>query len=287
MKLPVGMVLSHCLAYGPELTAAILERNLLADKKLGYKGQVIVPALLSPDDLANPKSLVPVFESTESYGLVCAFLAGNGPDPLADDFQPALDSVRPQAMHAVEIAAVGQGRPIVVGPLHTHHRAQREIFPFDNLWRWFDALYALAEELDIIFAFEALNPTEDRTPDPFSLLYTECKQRSDRFRLHWDMGHAHSWKLNASTLAVMADVVAYLEFANVGRFPLQLEKGIEFPAIVKAMRHLHDDCLVGVEPFDPSVIKAFGLEALCTTNFLGPTTLAADRAWLGNLGVMS
>ncbi|MDO8625766.1 MAG: hypothetical protein Q7R47_06800, partial [Candidatus Diapherotrites archaeon] len=43
--------------------------------------------------------------------------------------------------------------------------------------------------------------------------------------------------------------IGYFEFANVGRWPLDELRGINFYGYVQAMASLPDNCLVGVEPF--------------------------------------
>ncbi len=88
--------------------------------------------------------------------------------------------------------------------------------------------------------------------------------------------------------AMMADKIGYFEWANVGRNPLDDNKlGINFPGYAMTLHKLPSDCIMGNEPFDQSVITAFGLSELCTTQTPGPDCLARDAIYLRKLGVMA
>jgi sugar phosphate isomerase/epimerase len=284
MNLPTN-VLSHCLARGSALNYELLERNLVADLELGYAGAVIVPALLPQNADNDSTSIARIYCNINAQGLVCGFIPGNGPDHLGDDMQPALDLVAAQMKFAVALAEVGCGPDLIVGPLHTQHRTMRPHYPHDRLKRWLDALSHLAEDFGLDVLFEPLNAAEDGTPDAFETIYNAI-QEYPIFGLHYDTGHASAWGLGESNIERMAHKIGYLEIVNDGRWPLNHTRGIRFESVALAMRRLPDDCIVGVEPFDQSVIKDFQLAELCRTTVPGPQALVYDAAFLRELEIM-
>ncbi len=283
MKIPTT-VLSHCLAHGPSITPEILRQNLMAECALGFGGEVIVAALIN-QEAHLPKTIADVFYDMEMAGLVCGFNPGNGPDPLGDEAGLVIKSLRSQAEYAIALADKGCGPAAMVGPMHTRHMTPRPKWPADKFRRWMDKVHALAVELDLAMLFEPLNGVEDGTPEPFQALFNAVRGR-ELFRLHWDTGHAHARGLSATDLYRMAHKVGYLELVNTGRWPLQNQRNINFREYAGVMANLPENCVVGVEPFDPSVIQAFGLGDLCTTTVPGPECLRKDAAYLCSLGVM-
>jgi len=276
------------LAHGPSITGESLHESLKKDKQLGYGGMVLVPALIDTLTSLPPTKVAGIFKDVEMTALVCGFNPGHGPDPLEEDESAlCLKNIRATAEYAIVLAEQGCGPRIMVGPLHTLHGKMRSAWPADGFRRWMDKLHALAVELDLMILFEPLNVMEDATPDPFHTLYGAVWNR-EQFGMHWDTGHAHSHGLGPTDFAGMVSKVHYLEFANFGRWPLDRETfGIDFRGYAEAMVNLPADCLVGAEPFDRSVIKAFKLESLCTTNVSGPDCLRRDAAYLRSIGVMA
>ena len=282
MKIPTT-VLSHCLAHGPSITPDGLRESLKADKALGFGGMVIVPAIIDPTH--TPEAIAQIFYEMKMTGLVCGFNPGNGPDPLGDEASLCVESLRSQAEYAIALADKGCGPATIVGPVHTHHMTLRPKWPADGFKKWMDKIHALAVELDLDVLFEPLNSVEDGTPDPFWTLYNAVLGR-EQFGLQWDTGHAYARALTTKSFSHMAHKVGYFEFANVGRNPLDNKLGIDFSSYIQAMENLPGGCVVGDEPFDQSVIQAFGLQQLCTTMVPGPECLARDATFLRSLGVM-
>lgn len=281
MKTPTR-VLSHCLARGVAITPNNLRTNLAADQRLGYSGMVIVAALInqrySPEKISQP------FQEIGMSGLVCGLIPGNGPNHFR---QPGLvlESLWQQARYAAKLAEKGLGPPVLVGPLHTHHRQPLlDNWSESMLYRWLDLVENLLQEFGLFPLYEPLNGVEDSTPQPFQILYKAVAERNSG--LQYDTGHAAARCVLMAEFCRLAPKISYLEFANAGRWPLAEAKGINFSAYAQAMADLPDDCLVGVEPFCPKVIKAFGLEELCDTTFSGEEALAQDAAYLQQLGVM-
>lgn len=285
MKLPTA-VYSHCLAHGPSITPDNLQACLEADKKLGYRGMVIVPAMIQPG--FTPEAVAQVFRDMQMHGLVCGLNAGKGIDPLiGDGWQACLSHLRKQAQYAIALADRGCGPNMMVGPMHTHHMNPRKGgWPEDGFMRWMDKLHAMAIELGIELLFEPLNSTEDRTHDVFQTLWRAVRDR-EMFGLHWDTSHAFDRNMTPNDMRKMAPKIGFLEFANVDRWPLDMSMGISFLNYVSAMVNLPESCRVGVEPFDPTVIRAFGLGQLYATNVSGAECLARDFLTLGRQGVVS
>lgn len=290
MKLP-HPVLSHCLAHGPAVTPEILDVTLPHDKSFGYSGQVIVAVLTKPED---HDGIVAALKKHRMSSLVCGLMAGNGPDPL--DVSPAgtdaaIKAIRWQMRLARKFHLEGVGPNGIVGPIHTHHMVQRNNFDQEALAEWVATVDQVRQEegLDWV-AFEPLNSTEDGTPGPFSLLASLLADYP-ALGIHWDTGHAHSWGLSARNLIEMVQAgvrIFFLEFANVGRSPLDVARGIDLEAYAKAAKeHLPDTCIVGDEPFDTSVIKEFALpEQICDTKVAGVECLARDAETLRKLGFL-
>lgn len=246
---------------------------------------VIVAATI--DDGFTPQVVAKMFKDRNMTGLVCGFNPGNCADPLKPaESALVIASLRKQAEYAKALADVGCGPKIMVGPLHTHHKNVRPVWPADEFRRWMDKLQALGVETGLVLALEPLNATEDGTPNAFDTVFEQVRDR-DRLGVHWDTGHAHA-RIAGDKFEKMAHKISFFEFANVGRWPLFHEElGIDFESYAKAMGHLSEDCMVGVEPFDPVVIRTFGLERLYPTNFSGPACLRRDSEYLRELGVMA
>jgi len=239
---------------------------------------------VSPD-LAVEK-LAEVFWEMEMDGLVCGFNAGNGPNPLKDDeADHCLANLRQQAEYAIALAESEKGQPVMVGPMHTHHMNNKRN-SVEGLKHWLTKLHAFAIEINFQLLFEPLNATEDNTPDPFHILYNAMED-SEMFGLHWDTGHAHARGMTPMDLMGMADKIGFLEFTNAGRWPLDINFGIPFAQYIKAMDSLPEYCVVGVEPFDQSVIETFGLGHLCTTTVPGEQALKSDFNFLYQRGVVA
>jgi hypothetical protein len=286
MKLP-HTVLSHCLAHGPAVTPEILDITLPHDWSFGYGGQVIVAACTQPED---HDGIIAALKRHRMSSLICGFMAGQGPDPLRE-FAAASAVLRIQMRLARKLYLAGVGPNGMVGPTHTHHMVQRASFDKKELAKWIAMVDELRQEegLDWV-CFEPLNPTEDGTPDPFRLL-AELIAGYPALAIQWDTGHAHARGLDANDLLHMVRNglrVKYLEFANVGRSPLDVPRGIDFELDAKnAAECLADDCLVGDEPFDGSVIKAFKLPSkICDTEVVGVECLARDAETLRKLGFL-
>jgi sugar phosphate isomerase/epimerase len=278
-------VYSHCLAYGTTVTAKNLRAHLKHSKKLGYKGMVIVAALI--DKELVPARLAEIFYEEGMETLICGFVPGGGPDPFTSAGEPqVIESLYKQMLYVKACHKVGVGPNAMIGPIHTWHMNHRDgKWDEKDLVIWLSSLQRFAERCDTEIWLEALNGTEDATPDAFHTLYRLIASHN-RLYLHWDTGHAHWWNLNAVEMVKMAEEVRYLEFANVGRNPLDMPLGIEFGKYAEALAGLSSDILVGDEPFDPTVITAFGLQALCDTQVPGDQCLVADAQFLQHLGVM-
>lgn len=274
---------SHCLAHGPLVTREILLRTLLHDRSLGFTGQVIVAPLIRE----STPAVISAFRERQMAALVCGFLSGDNPDPWEDP-SGALEALKPQIALAGELAAEGVGPKMMVGPTHTLHRKAR---PNGNnergIERWFWEFSEALRAADLSACVEPLNRTEDGTVDPFETVFDYIRHRDNLF-LQWDTGHAHARGHRAESMLRMADKIGYLEFANVGRHPLCADKGIDFRAYADTLPHLTNCALFGDEPFDQSVIEAFGLQNLCDTTTPGPQALELDADFLrGTLGVMA
>jgi hypothetical protein len=269
--------LSHCLAHGPAVTAEILRRTLPHDKRLGFAGQVIVAATVQDE----ARNIVEAFAAHEMAALVCGFLPGDKPDPWENP-DGALEALKPQIALAGELAAEGVGPKMIVGPTHTLHRKAR---PNGNdehgIARWLEKLSGAALVADLSVCLEPLNPVEDGTGNPFHTLFRLIQPHGNLF-LQWDTGHAHAHGLDAGNMLQMSNWIGYLEFANVGRHPLHTNQGIDFAAYARAVPQLANCQLFGDEPFDRTVINAFGLQDLCDTTTPGPRTLELDADFLRN-----
>ncbi len=283
MKLPKG-VFSHYLAHAPKLTPTSLRRNLIADQKLGYAGMVIVPAIIPKH--YSPTKIAEAYSDVDMGGLVCGFIPGNGPSPFTEP-KLVLKNLRRDARFAARFAELELSEPVLVGPMHTHHMQRMPGWSLAKLEGWFEEMDGLAHEFELTILYEPLNATEDKTPKAFRTLLELVK--GNEFRgIHFDTGHAYASNFcSGDQFKAMESEIGYFEFANVGRWPLNSDRGISFETYAEWLPELPDDCIVGVEPFDPSVIKAFGLEKICTTTEPGRSALAMDAEYLRRLGVMA
>ena len=272
-------VLSHCLARGVMITEESLTESLRADKKLGFCGTAIVPALI--DENTTHAQIMNTLIKEDMKTVVVGFNAGDGPSPMKDDeWESALKNLRGTARLIARLAGADRTPPLMVGPVHTHHGQDLpEDWDQSKFDRWMEALQGLAEDFEILVAPEFLNPTEDKLEYPFMKI-KEAVLNHDRLRFHWDTGHAHSRGLDHRNMAGVTDKIAYFEMANVGRSPLAKAKGINFPSYFKNLDSLPEDCLFGNEPFCQAVIEAFGLKELCDTDVDGPETLDQDAQYL-------
>ncbi len=283
-------VMAHCLAFGPSLTPDTLRRSLETSLGMGYSGLVIVPAIASSD--LTPELTADIFGEFKAQGLVCGFLPGNGPDPIEGDkgmIKLARESIESQALFASVLADAGWSNHRMVGPMHTVHRKMRSGWDGPRkaelnakLERWIDELNDIGGETFLDLCLESLNPVEDGTHDPFRTLDHMALRRLS-VRLHWDTGHAFARKMSLAEFMAMAPQIGFFEFANVGRHPLHKGLGIDFAGYAKAMNRLPANCNLAVEPFDPSVINAFGLQEICTTTTSGPDCLKLDASFLESI----
>jgi len=283
MKLPTK-VFSHCLAHEVAITPPKLRQMLIADQKLGYSGMVILPLLTklwySPNDITQP------FQDTGMQGLVCGLIPGNGPSPF-DQPRLVLKSLRRQARFAAMLADKNLGSAGLVGPLHTHHRQPLPANWTESMfYQWIDTVDAVLQEFGLRALYEPLNAVEDKTPQPFQTLHKAVMDRASG--LQYDTGHANAHGVTMEEFQDLAPKIGYFEFANVGRWPLDESKGIDFGAYAQAMADLPDDCLVGAETFCQAVITTFGLKGLCDTDVSGEETLRRDAKYLQEkLGVIA
>ncbi|MEK7208612.1 MAG: TIM barrel protein, partial [Patescibacteria group bacterium] len=242
-----------------------------------------VPALIPKHYSAN--AICEPFQETGMQGLSCGFVAGNGPSQFKEP-KLVLKALRRPARITARLAERRLGPPRMVGPVHTHHGQKMPGWSVDGFFEWGEALSRLAAEFDIEIAMEPLNKTEDKTPQPFGLIH-RLIESFERLRMHYDTGHAHAHGIPLAQFCKMLQTIGYFEFANVGRLALSVDKGIDFNAYVRAMADLPADCVIGDEPFDPSVIEIFGLQKICKTKVLGPECLEQDAAYLRKLRVMA
>ena len=247
----------------------------------------MVPALFGND--ITETSLVQTVGELGMKTLLVGFNGGDGPSNLKlAEYQQALENLRPVARMIVALAEKDLCEPIMVGPVHCHHR---QLLPMGyketDLDRWFDCLQKLAEEFGIKVAIEFLNEVEDKTEEPLGRIINAIREGRDRLQIHWDTGHAHMRGLKANHLQEFSNMIGFLEYANVGRWPLDVAQGIDFARYVKAMEFLPDNCVVGDEPFDQSVITAFDLEELCDTTVSGPEATRRNAIWYKGKDLMA
>ena len=157
MRKPVPYILQHCLAYGVTVTLQSIRENWEAGRKSGYGGTTLVPALFGND--ITETSLVQTVGELGMKTLLVGFNGGDGPSNLKlAEYQQALENLRPVARMIVALAEKDLCEPIMVGPVHCHHR---QLLPMGyketDLDRWFDCLQKLAEEFGIKVAIEFLN----------------------------------------------------------------------------------------------------------------------------------
>ena len=135
------------------------------------------------------------------------------------------------------------------------------------------------EEFEIDGAAEPLNDVEDETPSPFARI-EQASAMFENIFLHFDTGHAHAHGLGPEDMKELVSIIRYFEFANVGRSPLNVSRGIDFPGYIKLLHLLDELCAIGDEPFCKDVIKAFDLKTLCDTMVEGTDALDENSAFL-------
>lgn len=287
----------HCLAY-PHIS--INEENLRAmlqhSRKCRLIGLVVVAKLIDPS--LTPERFAQIFVDEKMFGMVCGLLVKDGPDPLVEAEAPAaLAELRSQAQYAIALTKVKIGRKkageaIFVGPLHAQYMKMRPDWTSAQLtstafFPWMKKLDALAKELGLKFLCEPLNPTEDGTPDPFTLIAWAIKAHNlTNLGIHLDIGHWHSRKMTEEQFLKIVDLVWYFEWANIGRNPLRLKLGIDMKRWSKLAKKLPKACVMGIEPFHRVIIVTFGLEDLCNTTADGLKNLEDSTALLYEIGAI-
>lgn len=289
MKLPTT-VYSHWLGYPNVMMDETGLRNALTHSRdiCGYNGMVFVPALVNSS--LTPRRVASIYRDMGMFGIACGFNAGSGPDNLKDSADAALENLKLQTEFAVALADEYVGPNFMVGPMQTHHRTQRPDWTSNNLSvayrNWLRRVNDLGHSLGLNMFCEVLNSVEEGTPDPYNLLARTIKEDNlTNVRLHLDTGHFHMRGMTMEDFERLAPIVGLLEFANMGRWPLHHEKGINFLEFAKRMHLLRDDCQVSDEPFNTAVIKAFDLGSLCDTTTDGRDCLQMDAAFLETIGV--
>lgn len=288
MKLPIKGLFAHHMSFADALTPTLesLRRWLREAKALGYKGLVIVAALF--DNAHMPaKKVARVFQEEGMQGIVCGFNPGTGYDPLTQP-SSAMFELKRQAGYTVALADVNCGSRLMIGPVHTHHMHMRPNWGTAEktaLLKWIDMVNVqIAEELNITVAFEPLNPKEDGTRDPFTLIPDLIKDKL-RLKIHWDSGHAHERGQKAEDMKNLAKKVAYLELVPQQRLVCGDRKGlVNFVEYRGVMGTLPEDVECGVEPFDPGVVGPLKLEALCQTEIPGVDNLKRSLRYLKEIG---
>ncbi len=293
MKLPVtGQinrgVLGHTLATCPP---AITEESFLEGLKklkgLGYKGTVIVAKMLLGAGI-KPQTVTDMIKSEDMFGIDCGFLPGadfNPHDP--DELQKCIEEVHAQAAYAVSLNKAGCGPKLIVGPFDIpwSYKGRYSRSGHEN---WVSVVSQdMLGSFGLLCAFEPLNKFESFVPDPFETIFSFAKEMGTY--MHYDFGHAYMRKKSVADFRRMAPHCALVEFANIGREPLDAYQGIDFPELIKVMTLTPPGCFVSVEPFRPDIIDAFGLRAPngpCTTTTDGFETLERDAAYLRKHGVM-
>jgi len=276
-------VLSHSLARGVEINPDLIADRIYEDRKLGYFGTAIVPALC---DMSQRIRILEAFKDQSADTIIVGFNAGSGPSPINDgEWKACLKALKPSARMVADGADMGVCPPVLVGPTHTHHGTEMPMWTQARFDRWMKALNKLGRDYGIDIAPEPLNPTEDKTNDPFNKVFFAAEAHKN-IKLHWDTGHAFMQGLDATHMLDYTKHIEYFEFANVGRSPLNVSRGIDFGLYIESLPLLKQRCAIGNEPFCKDVIKAFGLGNLCDTLVDGPDALAEDARFLRARGVM-
>jgi sugar phosphate isomerase/epimerase len=293
IKLPAGFF-SHQVAYGLQFSLDLLDARLRHDRECGYVGQVIVPATFPPDITAE--GIIGVAKDNKMEVITCGFMPGDGPDPMSTrGYQAACEKFIGQINLAEALANAGVSRRLMVGPWQTWHgKESPEVSTNPELLeRWMDFANHQAGNRSITLAAEGLNIVEQPgivgDNDPFHQIMAFAKTHR-RIRLHMDMGHLFSRLGLAGSLKFIrkfADYIAFFEFGNAGRYPLDIPGVIDVSQFYEVIKELPADVRFGVEPFDPDgTIKPLGLQKLCPTTVPGPEALMRDARFLIDEGVM-
>ncbi len=282
-------VMGHCLAYGHSFNADLLRASLDHCKAQGHSGMVIVPAVFQPS--LTPEIVTDIFVEKQMLGMVCCFLGGGSPDPLKGAMGAALEVIREQMKFAFALANAVTGPRKVVGPFQAIHRLDRPDWQEKRLAipqaAWLCRLNRLMQDTGFEGCLEALNGAEEGTPNPFHHIFDIITSFDlGRIKLHWDTGHAKMRGLTIADFRKMRHAVGYFELANLKREPLDVDHGINFHDYSLELDLLPQDCVLGVETFDLGMIRAFGLEDLCSTQTPGHECVERDARYLKRLGIM-
>lgn len=277
-------VKSHMMAHGPNINPTSLAKILEHDSKLGYEGIVLVPFLME----GPIKEHARVLRAHGTKALMCGINPGgnDNPDPLLPhEYSLAQEKLDRQFQTLEMMCEEDVSYPLMVGPLHTKHRGGNDGTNVDGWCRWMEILQGFQEKYGAGIAIEPLNRFEDQTLHTFQ----KCADaaRDYELGLHLDTGHLHAHGLDHTFVEEHADWVRLFEFANKGRHPLQVTKGIDFKVYFEVVKRVGQEWLLSDEPFDPSVIAAFELEQICDTKTPGPTCLERNAEFLRAHGFMN
>lgn len=284
-------ILSHQLINNDYiLTPTSLRLWLIEALEQGYSGLVIVAIEAMLGDGATPEVVASIFNEFGAQSLVCGLNPGgpDNPDPLVNDQQQTVCSnLGTPIRFAQVLAGAGVAPSVVVGPTHAKHREPREWN--DSMTArfrgWMKKLAALGRDNHIRFAAEGLNPLEDGTEDVFKRI-AEAASTHDEIEGHFDIGHMHAHGLKPEHLQYYLKHAAFLEFANVGRWPLQVDKGMDVAGFVQLIDQLGPQCVVGSEPFSKKVIDDFDLKSIVDTPYSGIQAARMNALYLKRLGRM-
>ncbi len=284
--------LSHHRAHGLACTLAELEQWLMHDKALGYSGMTIVPKLWQVDGCTGitPRSVALAFKDAGMILQVCGFVTsehdlgkGAGRDSAIGDLDDQFRFVEAAVRERV-------GRNQMVGPLDIAWKSHHRGFQKRNYSRWVNRLSRFADKWNTNLSIEFLNKKESPSPFPFEILREQIANHPN-LDMHWDTGHAALLGLSQEDFDNSLPWIRYFEAANIGRKPLSDNSASETPIpygeYFDKLGKLDDECMLGVEPFDPAkVINPLGLQDLCTTTIPGEKCLQLDAEFLKSAGVM-
>ena len=284
MKIPRtigGHALSRVIGINPLSLAEIID----ADQALGLDRTAIVYALI--DDGVTDERLISIANERNHKLQIVGFNPGDGPSCwLDEEVAECHANLGDVAGFVAKAVNAGVSEPLIIGPTQTHH-GQELPGNFNNVVndRHYEGLNAIGDMFDVDIACEGLNGTEEKIRHPFERI-ADAAKKYPRIGIHFDIAHWHSRLFTADGIAAIAEDIRFFEITNVERWPLSVDKGIDFTAYFAAMELLEDDCLIGLEPFCQAVIKAFELTELCKTTYDGPETIESDVQFVKSNGIM-